>query len=49
MFNIKLSNAVGTSADYTTAFKHLRDAKLSGTVVETNRLVIRLEKVCSHN
>ncbi len=35
----------GASTDYSGLFKKQRDAHLSGMVVETNRLVIRLEKV----
>lgn len=37
---------VGASTEYTGLFKQQRDAHLCGIVVETNRLVIRLEKVC---
>ena len=36
---------VGCSRDYVAEFKQHRDAKVSQVVVETNRLVIRLEKV----
>ena len=35
----------GISRDHMKGFKRHRDAYLSNTVVETNRLVVRLEKV----
>ena len=36
---------VGASVDYTAQFFITRTSVLAGTVAETNRLVIRLEKV----
>lgn len=38
----------GMSRDHMKGFKRHRDAYLSDTVVETNRLVVRLEKVTLH-
>jgi len=37
--------STGFSRDHMIEFKRIRDARISDSVVETNRLVIRLEKV----
>ena len=40
-----LTHSSGTFLEYTMEFKRIRDAHISESAAETNRLVIRLEKV----
>ena len=43
---IQCTRNAGSSVNHMREFKRHRDARLGGTIVETNRLVVRLEKVC---